>query len=387
MSRKTPFALGTNNILLNGLSAGGGGGLAVATQLAKALADARPNWRVTTLLRSGFPLHEEARNHSLSANQELWYSEHSTNSVFRRRRYEKKYLPSEIVSRKENLCINLNAMLLGKQPVPIVCHFQDPWAYRPQAWFRKTDFLRAMLKRNEHRKSIRQASHCTWTSEYLRGLITTHLGEDRSLGSIVYNGVPDQWLLNSNVTPVKQREDVVVTLGNVSQYKRQSLVVQSVAELVHRRQMTSIRYLILGSVSDSYRHELQKLINSLNVSENVRIEGRVPETRIRSVLSSSRCKILMSVCESFGIPCVEAMSLGCPVIVSDQCALPEICGRAAITVSADEPMELASQIYRVLTDDSIAEDLQQRGLRRCQEMRWSAAGERMAKVCEQILLK
>jgi len=92
-----------------------------------------------------------------------------------------------------------------------------------------------------------------------------------------------------------------------------------------------------------------------------------------TLYSMARALVFPSRYESFGIPIVEAMACGCPVITATTSACPEVAGDAGILVDPDDVEGLADAIWRVSTDDTLAEDLRQRGLRRAAAFSWSAS--------------
>jgi glycosyltransferase involved in cell wall biosynthesis len=89
------------------------------------------------------------------------------------------------------------------------------------------------------------------------------------------------------------------------------------------------------------------------------------------VYSMARALVFPSRYESFGIPIVEAMACGCPVITANTSACPEVAGDAAILVDPDDVEGLASAMHRVSRDDTVAEDLRDRGYRRAASFSWS----------------
>jgi glycosyltransferase involved in cell wall biosynthesis len=176
----------------------------------------------------------------------------------------------------------------------------------------------------------------------------------------------------------------LVSVSNVSPYKRQGLVIQALPALIARPGLESLVYRVVGHRDERYHAELLDLAKRLNVSDRVRFEGRIPDEAVRDRLRSARCFVLMSVCESFGIPAIEAMSFGTPVVTSDCCAMPEVCGDGADLCPADDVAALTERLARVLTDAAHAEDLRRRGAARVAAFGWSATGARLASILDDL---
>lgn len=107
----------------------------------------------------------------------------------------------------------------------------------------------------------------------------------------------------------------------------------------------------------------------------VHTPGFVEFDDMPALYSMARALVFPSRYESFGIPIVEAMACGCPVITATTSACPEVAGDAAILVDPDDAEALTDAMYRVSLDDTLAEDLRQRGLQRSAGFSWSASAK------------
>jgi glycosyltransferase involved in cell wall biosynthesis len=107
----------------------------------------------------------------------------------------------------------------------------------------------------------------------------------------------------------------------------------------------------------------------------VQTPGFVEFEDMPALYSMARALVFPSRYESFGIPIVEAMACGCPVITATTSACPEVAGDAAVLVDPDDVDGLADAMYRVSFDETLAEGLRQRGLRRSAGFSWTASAK------------
>jgi glycosyltransferase involved in cell wall biosynthesis len=113
--------------------------------------------------------------------------------------------------------------------------------------------------------------------------------------------------------------------------------------------------------------------------------GYVGEHDRQRVYMGARVLVLPSHEEGFGMPALEAMSLGIPVIASNRGALPEVLGEAGILVAPDDTESIAAALERLLADDELARAMRRRGLERAQQFQWSRTAQAVhAAFCEAI---
>ncbi|HUV72999.1 MAG TPA: glycosyltransferase, partial [Anaerolineae bacterium] len=91
-----------------------------------------------------------------------------------------------------------------------------------------------------------------------------------------------------------------------------------------------------------------------------------------------------SLYEGFGLPPLEAMACGTPVITSDSSSLPEVVGEAGLMVPARDSAALAAMIGKVLADSDLREGLVRKGLLRAGQFTWEAAGEKLLTIYERL---
>ncbi len=115
-----------------------------------------------------------------------------------------------------------------------------------------------------------------------------------------------------------------------------------------------------------------------------RLVGRVDDAGLRALYEGAACFVFPSLHEGFGLPALEAMACGCPVVAARAAALPEICGDAALLADPGSPADFAAAVARVIDDPSLATVLREAGRARAAGFTWAAAATRLAALAESL---
>jgi glycosyltransferase involved in cell wall biosynthesis len=126
-------------------------------------------------------------------------------------------------------------------------------------------------------------------------------------------------------------------------------------------------------------------IAELGLHDAVVTLGYVPDGELPALYTGAAAFVFPSLYEGFGLPVLEAMACGTPVITSDTSSLPEVAGNAALLVDPRDPVALGDAIVKVLHDPALAADLRQRGYARASTMTWDATVARLLAVYEETL--
>ncbi|MCX6021621.1 MAG: glycosyltransferase family 1 protein [Chloroflexi bacterium] len=115
---------------------------------------------------------------------------------------------------------------------------------------------------------------------------------------------------------------------------------------------------------------LGERVKELGLEEAVVTLGYLPEADLPAIYSAASLFVFPSLYEGFGLPVLEAMACGAPVVCSDATSLPEVAGDAALMVNARSTEEIAAAMDRALGDPALLSDLRRRGLQRAAEFTW-----------------
>ena len=129
------------------------------------------------------------------------------------------------------------------------------------------------------------------------------------------------------------------------------------------------------------------IFKTLDVSchKTVKYVGYVNDDELKSFYSRATCFVYPSLYEGFGLPPLEAMSNGCPVIVARAGALPEVCGDAALYFDPLNPLDIADKIKLVMSDVNLRENLKKKGLERAKKFTWDKSAQETLSVIEKVL--
>lgn len=121
-----------------------------------------------------------------------------------------------------------------------------------------------------------------------------------------------------------------------------------------------------------------KVFNKIDINnESIKQVGYITDEELKALYMNAGCFVFPSIYEGFGLPPLEAMSTGCPVLVSNMGPMPEVSGEAAIYFNPYNSSELAEKIKYVMNDDSVKQDLKEKGLEQARKFSWQTAANQL----------
>jgi len=177
-------------------------------------------------------------------------------------------------------------------------------------------------------------------------------------------------------------ERFVLYLGNTMPHKNVERLVEAMSMV---RQSHPDVALVLGGAPDKHRGNVEQTIARHHLGDVVRFLGKVPEADLPGLISSATLFAFPSLYEGFGLPVLEAMACGTPVVTSNRSSLPEVVGDAGVMVEPTDVAALAAALRALLDDEGHASRLGERGLERARQFTWRRCADAHLQVYREVL--
>ena len=196
-------------------------------------------------------------------------------------------------------------------------------------------------------------------SDFTASQVEHYLNVARSRIRVIHHGVIPRPI------PILPREKVVLCVGAIQKRKNQAMLIRAFRAMPHDWT------LVLAGSRGYEADEADAAL--LHANDRVRVTGYLTEEEIAGWYARASIFAFPSLDEGFGMPILEAMAAGVPVIAGNRSALPEVCGDAAEQIDPNSEEQLASALLRLATDESRRNELIMRGLNRSKQFTWENA--------------
>jgi glycosyltransferase involved in cell wall biosynthesis len=250
--------------------------------------------------------------------------------------------------------------------------------------------LRAEVRFRLVRRGLLRAERVITVSQATRRDLTRLIGVPDDRIEIVPNAIDQQFLLTDSEADCRLALDryqvdypFLLYVGNIQPQKNLPRLVEAFAvvqaELDQHPRYRDLRLLIIGDYLTAHPDLRRSVIRS-RVQHKVRFLGFVPVDVLRIFYRTAEAFVFPSLYEGFGLPPLEAMAQGTPVVTSNVSSLPEVVGDAAVLVNPEHVFEIARGIRQVLLDEKLRSALVDRGRRRVEGFSWDRAADRILEI-------
>jgi glycosyltransferase involved in cell wall biosynthesis len=239
-----------------------------------------------------------------------------------------------------------------------------------------SNFLKRAYYRHVIRPACRKAEFVLTVSDYSRQQISSWAEIDEQKIVNVGNGVGEPFTSSGDAHRCDRPYFLYV--GSYKPHKNLLRLLQAYAA---SRSFREIKILLTGFGCQSLHEEARRL----GIADSIEFVGIVSDRRLAKLYRGALALLFPSLYEGFGLPPLEAMACGTPVLTSNICSLPEVAGDAAVQVDPHEVESIAAGIKQIAEDSGLRKSLSAKGLCRAQEFTWSATASKTRAVLHRAL--
>ncbi len=373
------------NIAIDALSARSGGGVTYLSNLIKALHDIGGKDRYLVFVTEGYA--DEVVTFESDRIKIISIASHRIAS---RILYEQLIMPILLIRFKIDVLFAPAEVAPILSKIPMLLGIQNLNVYESSevSWplYHKLRFFGLRILA---RLSAAKAGRVIFLSEYSRSIISPTLRVPNHKTQVVGHGVDRETFFNHKTktlgtppsfsdveNPLKlvNGRHYILCVSDVDLHKNQAVLINAYArlsmELRRKHQL-----LIVGRLIDPYHEYLRNLVDRLNLGEYVALVGEYPHEDMPLIYSHATVSVFPSLVETFGLPIIESMACGVPVVAADNSAIPEVVGDAGVLFNPEDSDDLAMVLEDILTKEDYRRNLLEKGLKRADQFSWNGAAE------------
>ncbi len=336
--------------------------------------------------------HSKSKDHSSSNNNPNPEKRTIVPAIFMKKGYDilsifYKYNYSHLVNKKivndhikhitsQELAYLLKSNKLNKTIV--TCYDLIPWieGNRSGIW-------------KDNMKGLKNADRIITISKYSKNEILEYVNYPEDRINIIYPAIDhDTYFPDKNKNIIKnivpENYKTVLYVGSEQERQKLPFLFKAFAKL--KKRMSNVKLIKIGSPqSIGTRENLIKLASNLNIQNDIIFIDYVPEEELPKWYNAADLFVYPCSYAGFGLSPLEAMGCGVPVITSNLTSLPEVVGDAGITISPDNIDDLTDNMYEVLTNDGLNEDMINKGLKRAKLFNWDKSAHETLKVYKDFI--
>jgi len=277
---------------------------------------------------------------------------------------------------------------LGSVPLVVTVHDLS-FITHPECHFQENiDFCKEQIRLMKH-----NAAAVITDSESTRKDLIDKTGWDESLITTVHLAVDHNRFYSRTQQEVRDfrkkyqlPDSYILFVGSVEPRKNLKTLIKTMKHLIKEPGFTGKKLVIAGGKGWKNK-DIFELPETLGIEKYVRFLGIIPDNELPMLYSGADLFVYPSLYEGFGLPVLEAMACGVPVVASNVSSLPEIIGNAGILVDPYDEEDLKSKISMALTNPEIHNDYKQKGLKRALQFTWAETARKTLDVYLETIRK
>ena len=261
------------------------------------------------------------------------------------------------------------------------------YEYLPQYY----KFPQSLYLNKSTEYAVREANSLISVSKWTKGELVERLGALEDKIQVIYEGIGERFLktkeygVNKKVArQVKYKyqlpDKYILFVGTIQPRKNLVRLIEAFSKLDFKKDKFKDFKLVIAGKWGWMTEKIAKAPKKYGVESKVKFIGRVADSDLPAVYKSASLFCWPSLMEGFGLPVLEAMIMGVPVICSNKGALPEVVGKAGLQIDPEKVEEITKAIELVLGNKELKEGLVERGYRNIKRFSWEKAAKETLKM-------
>ncbi len=310
--------------------------------------------------------------------------------------WEQWFLPKTTGSNAGNIlhCTGNTAPIFGNTPLLLTIH--DLIFLEKKYLFSKEGGSLYQRFGNFYRSIVvpivaRKAKHVITVSEYQRNIIINRLKLSPAKVSVVYNGVDNRFFNQNESTTnnaVLNKHGIsfpfIFFMGNTEPRKNTVGAIKAFKIFCEHNPAFNHKLVIKG-LTEIQLSEKIKEADAIRFADRIHHIGYIDSADLPAIYQGAEVLWFPSFSEGFGLPIIESMACGTPVITSSTSVMPEIAGDAALYIDPHQPRELARQTREILLDPILKMNLIEKGKKRAENFSWEKSTTDLMKVYDKMM--
>lgn len=181
----------------------------------------------------------------------------------------------------------------------------------------------------------------------------------------------------------KIRGKYILSVGTLEPRKNILRTIEGYRRLLKDNIFSEYKLVIVGKKGWFYENIFNE-VKKINLEDKIIFAGYVADEDMIYLYSGAACFVYPSLYEGFGLPVIEAMACGCPVVTSNISSLPEVGGEAALYVNPYDIDEISAAIERILSDEKLSDEMRSKGLKQAENFSWEKSTQKLLNIFEVI---
>jgi glycosyltransferase involved in cell wall biosynthesis len=244
-------------------------------------------------------------------------------------------------------------------------------------------------------KAMKDADKIITISDFTKNELINYTGISSDKIKTIYLGPDEEFRplsskeIEDSRKEYKLPESFILYVGSEQSRKNFQLIIKAFYKLKKKYGLEELKLVKAGSsqIPDVLRNKIFDLIKELNLENDVIFTDYVTDDTLIKMYNAAELFVFPSLYEGFGLPPLEAMACGCPVITSNTSSLPEVVGEAGLMIDPHDVDSLTESMYKILSDNGLKKELSKKSLERAKMFSWQKTADQTLEVYKEVLNK